>query len=1431
MESTPYNIGIDIGSTTAKMVILNQSADIVFSVYRRHNAETLVTLQTTLQEALQSLGNIRADLLVTGSAGLGISEKFNLPFIQEVVASAEVVRRLYPDVKTLIDIGGEDAKMILFGAEGMPDIRMNGSCAGGTGAFIDEMATLLDIPVSGLNILAERHTRVYPMASRCGVFAKTDVQNLLSREIAREDIAASIFNAVVIQTLATLARGCQPSPLILFGGGPLTFLPALKDAFVDVLGVDRNCVLEVDHAELLSAIGAALADGTDKRTFTLTQLVDLLSSGQRYGAGQDRLPPLFENVSEFERWEQARTAHHIGRVDVGQADGNPCFLGVDSGSTTAKLVLIDEQGRIIFDYYSNNDGNSIRAVQGGLERLRESFAGCGSPPRIVRSVVTGYGEDLIRSAFGFDEGMVETLAHFRAARAFDPEVSFILDIGGQDMKAIFVRDGHIQNIEINEACSSGCGSFIESFARSMGYTVSGFAQDACVAKAPCDLGTRCTVFMNSRVKQALREGAEVSDISAGLAYSVVKNAIHKVLKITDTSVLGDHVVVQGGTFRNPAIHKAIERLLGKRVICPDIAELMGAYGAALTARDTYKETEQAESRFVGLEKLETVDAYEKRTIHCQGCENRCAVTKLIFPNKNVFFTGNRCEGVFSNSGKKARKGANLPATKLRLLFDRETYAPQSPPRRGKTLTPVLTLGIPRALNMYENLPFWNTLLVESGFRVRLSDPSSNDLYKRGVGTVMSENICFPAKLVHGHIYNLIEAQVDRIFYPMVFHETSEFADSVNCYNCPIVSGYPDVIRSAIDPEGRFGIPLDMPTVTFDDRGLLRKACSQYLTGLGVSARTFSRALARAVRVQREYKERVRSVASGILAQARADGRPVVVLMGHPYHLDPLVNHGIPEILADFGVDIITEDGVPLEPEQTLNNKHVLTQWEYLNRFYHAARWAAQQSDVEVVQLNSFACGLDAYSLDEVKSILASYGKGHTVIRIDEIESTGSAKLRLRSMIEAMKENKRLGERTCAPRKMVKLFEETDRQKVILAPYFSRFCAPTVAGPLLDLGYRVETLPPSDRESVETGLKYTNNEICYPGIIVIGDLIKALQSGKYELSDIAVGSWQTGGQCRASSILSLLKRALIAAGFEDIPVVALTTNRSLHEQPGLDLDYRRYIHKALMGCVYSDAISAMYHTTAVRELHKGEALELASKHLAPLENGTLPLNRASILEELGEIVADFNHVETRERDCPKVGIVGEIYVKYNAFSNNQVAQWLIDQGIEVIIPPLLEFFSGWFVSTGIQIRSHLKRPNILWPLAVGLGWYVQRFLDEVAVVMRDFRYYRPHHTIQDVARKAQEIVNLTHQYGEGWLIAGEIGEFVKSGVENVLCLQPFGCIANQVVVKGVAKRLKEKHPRLNLLCLDLDAGTSEVNFLNRLHFFINHAKRSATGSLP
>jgi len=1414
-------LGIDIGSTTAKAVILNRDNVLLFSSYRRHNAETLQTVQAMLGDAKEKFGDVNVDVLITGSAGMGVCERFSLPFIQEVIASAEVVRQLYPQVKTLIDIGGEDAKMIFFkdANAGMPDIRMNGSCAGGTGAFIDEMASLLNVPIADLDALASKHTTIYPMASRCGVFAKTDLQNLLSRDIPREDISASVFHAVVLQTLATLARGYSPKPLILFCGGPLTFLPALKKAFMEILRLTPDDVLDVDNAQLLPAIGAALVKSSTSQKFTLTSLMERLDTEQIHAtANQNRLPALFKDQADYQEWEAARMRHKIKRVELAQLNGDKLFLGVDSGSTTTKLVLIDGQGRVAFEYYVNNKGDAIHAVQQGLGEVNQRFVEHGRTPHIACSMVTGYGEDLIRAAFGLDDGMVETLAHFRAAKAFDKDVSFIMDIGGQDMKAIFVKDGFIQDIKINEACSSGCGSFIESFARNMGYTAADFAKEATKGEAPCDLGTRCTVFMNSKVKQSLREGASIHDISAGLAYSVVKNALHKVLKVTNTDQLGKHIVVQGGTFRNPAVQKALENILGREVTCPDMAELMGAYGAALTALDQYHSNDFNGYRTTNPQGLvvttDVVGNYAKKTIHCHGCENKCAVTKMTFANGNTFYSGNRCEKIYSNGGKAERRGANLTAIKYDLLFDRKTV-PDSTPR--------LVIGIPRVLNQFENFPFWNTLLVESGIKVQLSAPSSNAVFQKGTGHIMSDNLCFPGKLVSGHIMNLIEMGVDRIFYPMVFYEESGFSDAANSFNCPIVSGYADVVRNVINPQGKYKIQLDMPPVNFNDKKLLRKTCLDYLASLGVPHGVSVRAFDKAQESQKQFKGQVRSAAAEILENAKEDGRPVILLLGRPYHIDPLINHKIPDILINFGLDVITEDSIPLENGQTLENRHVMTQWEYLNRYFHAARWAGQTDNVEVVQLNSFGCGPDPFILDEVNAILGEYGKSPTVIRIDEIESVGSAKLRLRSMLESMRQPRPMG-KIYKARKTTRTYQREDRNRTLIVPDFSPFCSPPIVRPFMDAGYDIVWLPPADRASVDVGLKYTNNEICYPGIITVGDLVKALQSGNYDLSKTAIGFSQTGGQCRASSYVGMIKKALIAAGFGDVPVVALSTSlRALNEQPGFEFNATVFMYKAIISMAFTDALSDMYYSTVIRENIKGESQRVADKYLNEFMEGGIPAEQKALLRALENAVADFNAIEVNDKQYPKTGIVGEIYVKYNAFSNNNAAQWLMDQDLEVVMPSFLEFFAGGIIHVDQKVKTNLARRDVLWLLSFLGKKILCDYLGEVHEVMKSYRRFHHHTAIEQIAKNAQEILSLNHQYGEGWLLAGEVATFVKDGIPNVLCLQPFGCIANHIIAKGAEKKMKEMYPQLNLLFLDADAGISEVNFFNRMHFFVNHAK--------
>jgi predicted CoA-substrate-specific enzyme activase len=1420
MEELDFLLGIDIGSTTAKAVVIDLEGNLKFSAYQRHNTETAATLVAILNQARHSLGNFEARVLVTGSAGLGVHEGYGLPFVQEVIASTEFVRQKYPQVRTLLDIGGEDAKIVFFDAEAngkeiQPDIRMNGACAGGTGAFIDQMATLLDVSLKELNALASQHTFLYPIASRCGVFAKTDVQNLLSREADRSDIAASIFQAVVWQTLATLARGREIEPQVLFAGGPLTFLPFLRAAFLKTLKLESIQTTKVEHPELLPAQGAALLSKGQATQGKISDLISLLSSPPVNLSNSGRLPPLFKDPVDFSNWKAAQAKHTVAQVNLTEVEGKPCFLGIDSGSTTTKLALVDLEGRLFFEYYQSNHGDPIRAVQSGLERVNLLFESYEHPPQIIRSTVTGYGEDLIRAAYGCDDGLVETIAHYRAACAFDPQVSFILDIGGQDMKAIFVLNGNIQRIEINEACSSGCGTFIETFAHTLGWTVSDFGQAACVANHPCDLGTRCTVFMNSSVKQALREGAQVRDISAGLAYAVVRNALHKVLKLTDTSVLGEHIVVQGGAFRNPSIHRALEKILNRPVICPDRAEQMGAYGAALAAREEYLRQGPGIGLTIGLHELESVHDYKQRTLHCRGCENTCTVTKISFPNANVFYSGNRCERIFTNHGNSTQSGDNLFATKRKLLFERSRQAKQASQ---------LTVGIPRALNTFENFPFWCTLLVESGINVHLSDPSSQALYEKGLATIMSENICFPAKLLHGHVYNLIEARVDRIFYPMVFYEKCEFSNTVNCFNCPIVTGYPDVVRSAIDPQGKYGIPFDQPVVNFQDRKLLKQACSDYLRGLGVDKATIENAFTKALLAQADFKTRLRSAGMKTLQHARQEGKLAVVIAGHPYHVDPLTNHKIPQALASMGVDVLTEDSIPLAANQKLGEMLLLTQWEYLNRIYHAAYWSSNQEGVELVQLNSFGCGPDAFSVDEVREILAQHGKNHTLLRIDEIDSLGSARLRLRSMLEAWKQKNNYRPHKALQRTSTRPYRKSDRRKTIISPEFSRFCTPPLIRPLLDMGYNVEVVPPSDQESVQIGLKYTNNEICYPGIIVVGDIIKALQSGKYDTDEVIVGAWETGGQCRATSISCLVKKALVNAGFQDIPLLVLSPrSRPYNQQTEFEFSLPKYIYQAMLGMAYTDGLSALHHASLVRERCAGDTEALTKKYMAPFENGEMPLTRAAIVQQLQNAVQDFNRLSTYTEKLPKVGIVGEVYVKYNPFVNHRLAQWFIDQKIEVVLPGLLTFFLGSLVGMRNGVKEHLRRPDLKWLLSGGLHRYVRSFTDQVEAILQNYHDYPRHRFITEIAQTAKSVLSLSHQYGEGWLLAGEVSEFVRAGIENVVCLQPFGCIANHVVAKGVARRLKELHPSLKLLFLDLDAGISEVNYFNRLYFFAEQAQ--------
>lgn len=1413
-----YFAGIDIGSTTAKVVILDANGGLVFSRYYRHQGRTVETTRGIFQEALRDLGDVELDLAVTGSAGMGAAEAFMVPFVQEVVASAHFIRTVFPEVRTFIEIGGEDSKIIFFDDNGRPDIRMNGSCAGGTGAFIDQMAVLLNVDVSELDALAGKATQTYPIASRCGVFAKTDVQALLSRHVSKENVTASVFHSVALQVITALSCGRDMERKFLMGGGPLTFNPNLRKTFANLLGIEHPDDLVIpDQPELIPAMGAAMIRNGEPfraRISRLLSMPEIEVTGEA-NRRSHRLQPLFESKAEFRIWQERHEQARVPRVDMVDVRDKDLFLGIDSGSTTIKIVLVDEKGRLVLGHYGANNGDPILATTNGLSEMMGKFAEVGFHPRIVRSAATGYGESLIRAAFGLHDGVVETMAHYRAARSFEPDVSFILDIGGQDMKAIYVHDHAVAEIQVNEACSSGCGSFIETFAHSLGYGVQEFAEIACKKNSPFDLGTRCTVFMNSRIKQALREGASISDISAGLAYSIITNALFKVLKLKNTDLLGDKIVVQGGTFRNSAVLRAAELLLGKEVIRPDIPELMGAYGAALTALSNHRTGQGEPTARIALDGLETAAAFTQKEIRCNGCENRCAVLELMFGNGNRFYTGNRCEQYFSNDPDRKHKGKNLIDEQIKLLFE-QNMEPDG--------EPILTYGIPRCLNMYENFPFWSAFLTTCGFRVVLSSPSNLKLHEKGASTVMSENICFPAKLAHGHILDLVGKKVDRIFYPTVVYEQEEYQDSLNTYNCPVVTGYPDLVRNAIDPARKFGIPLDNPAISFKNLKFLRDQLYLFFMQFGIDYKTVASGVEKGMTAQKDYREKLKARARSLIAGAEKQGRTLIVLAGRPYHVDPLINHGVPNLLADLGVDVISENAAFLNTHlPSLSDVNVLTQWSYTNRLYATAMWVNGKPNAQMVQLNSFGCGPDAISADEVRDILRSSGKIHTLIKMDEIANLGAVRIRLRSMLEAEKENKGTRQTTGKVQKKInRSIMGKGSKKTLIIPYFSPFYSPLIPSAFRPLGHKVEVLPPQDKSSVEFGLKTINNDMCYPAILIAGDMIKAFKSGRYDPENTAIILTQTGGQCRASSYVSLIRKGLAAAGLDNVPVISLLA-QGIDPQAGLIIDAKELIKRLALGVVFADPLARMYLATVAREKTSGAAKNLHGKYLSEMETGIENADYPYLLNLLRKAVADFNRIEIRQEPIPRIGIVGEIFVKYNFFANGNIIDWLSTQGVEVVLPTLQSYFSQCFINETFDQKALFKRSfhdRIKFRL---LEFFSEYHLGQIDRVMQEFRFYRKSYNLRKLSEITSEVVSLANQFGEGWLLTAEMIAMLKQEVNDIVCLQPFGCIANHITGRGVEKKLKEMFPRLNLLSLDMDAGSSEVNILNRLHFMVAAAR--------
>lgn len=1410
-EKSNSRIGVDVGSTTLKIIILNSENEVVYKTYRRHKANINNVFAEELNSIIREFPETSFTIHITGSAGMGISERIGIPFIQEVVASVEVIESIYPETHTLIDLGGEDAKIVFFQPGRQPDIRMNGSCAGGTGAFIDQMADLMNISVEELGQEALKYETIYPVASRCGVFAKTDVQNLISRNIPRPDIAMSILHTVALQSITSLARGVDITPKILCIGGPLTFIPALRNAFKDILKVGKEDLILPGNSEYFPAWGAALHKDEQHNVYDLQSLIGRLKDEKN--ERNETLPALFENEKEYTEWKQNRKVTYLKKESLGTKKEINCFLGIDSGSTTTKILLMDEEAHLIYNFYEKNEGNPLKKVVEGLKQFYKEADEKGVIVHILSSAATGYGEDLIKSALGLQYGIVETMAHLSGAQYVNPDVSFVLDIGGQDMKSIFINKGVISNIEINEACSSGCGSFLQNFASTMNLSMDEFTRAACLSKEPSDLGSRCTVFMNSKVKQSLRENAGLGNISAGLAYSVMKNCLFKVLKMSNLNQLGNHIVVQGGTFRNDAVYRSLEVLSGKSVSSTDYPELMGAFGAALYARKMWQDGERA-SGFTRQEDLPDVDSIETKELYCKGCTNRCAVLRFKFRNGNVCYAGNKCEKVFYNKNSAPEKGYNAFDWKNNLLFDRDN---ENKPVAGKTI------GIPRVLNMFENYPFWHTLFTNCGFNVILSPESTFPLYQRGVGSVMSDNICFPAKLVHGHILALIDKKVGRIFYPMITKEEREFKKSSNSFNCPVVSGYPDVIRSSIDPEEKYGIPFDKPVINFTNDDVLKTACYTYLNSLDISQDVFEHAFAKALKEKSSVCEKLKKEQKERLDKAIRNNEWAFIVAGRPYHTDPLIHQKVGQILSDLGIHVFTDDVFRTQESEGFGKLKIVSQWSYPNRVVQAAMEVAKMpQNIQLIQLNSFGCGPDSFFMDETGDILKHAGKNHTVLRIDEISSSGSIRLRLRSLIESLKSLSPVENKADKPYVGYNVdYTKTDKKKTILIPWFADFISPFIPVVAKLAGYKMVNLPKTSKASADAGLKYGHNEVCYPSTLVLGDIITGLQSGNYDLDNVVVAITQTGGQCRATNYLSQIKSGLQNAGFGYIPVVIISSGEVFqNEQKAFKLPLLKFVNVLIYTLLYADALQKMYSSTIIREKKKGETQELFDFYIKRGIDAVRKNNHKMVMKLMEQAVADFNQIPVYERSYTKIGLVGEIFVKYNNYGQAHITEWLREKGMEVVTPPIIDFLMQYFVNSEVNIKNKVDKESMLSGfLRPVFLKFMNKRIQAIEGVMKNYRFYEPSESIFTKAQYASEILDLANQFGEGWMIAAEVATYARNGVNRVVCVQPFGCIANHIVAKGIEKRLKKCYPEMSLLYLDIDGGMAEVNLQNRLHFIM------------
>jgi predicted CoA-substrate-specific enzyme activase len=1412
------HVGLDVGSTTAKAVILDADDQMIHSHYRRHFADISSAVRELMGEIRENYGGSMITMAVAGSGAISLAEGMQVSFAQELIACSASIGRYLSDIDVCIELGGEDAKLTFFDRAGA-DQRMNETCAGGTGAFLDQMAALLGTDASGLNELAKGYKTIYPIASRCGVFAKTDIQPLLNDGAAKRDIAASIFQAIVNQTISGLACGRKIAGNVAFLGGPLYFLSELRARFAETLSLSPEQCVFPENPHLFVAIGAAILgkkSGPVDIAALQEKAVKFFSSGRPERINV--LPMLFEDQASRESFRRRHSESGVERRPLAEYSGD-AFLGIDVGSTTTKVVLVGCGGEILFSRYRvTGGGEPLLAVR---EILLELYEAMPDGVRICRSGVTGYGEKLVQTAMGIDVGEVETVVHARAAEFVLPGVDFVIDIGGQDMKCLGVKNGVVRRVFLNEACSSGCGSFLQSLAESLEMDPDEFASAAEESTMPVDLGSRCTVFMNSRVRQAQKEGASVRDISAGLAYSVVHNALYKVLKLRDSDELGERIVAQGGTFKNDALLRAFELSTGRCVVRPEISELMGAFGAALTARDTY---DGQAGTTIGKEALQNFRS-KTSTLRCGGCGNRCILTRTLFRDGKSFVSGNRCErGASWGRGAQKNPKKTLPPNiferKYKRLFDH--YKPLPP------TAPLGVIGIPRVLNMYENYPLWFTLFTNLGFRVEVSSavPPEN----MGIDTIPSQTLCYPAKLAHRHIADLLSRGVKRIFYPIVLMERREFADAHQHFNCPVITGYPDAAFLNIDDLRNEDVTFLRPPMPIDSPKKMPGALAELLKPFGVSKGKIKTAIDAAYDEMRAFKEDIASYGRQAI-ESLGNETIGIVLAGHPYHLDPEVNHGIPELINSYGAAVFTEDSIcgMAEDIDETDPLYVVDQWVYHSRLYRAASVIAKHPsfrNAQMVQLNSFGCGLDAISADQAADLLERHGKLHTLIKIDEGKNNGAVKIRIRSLLAAAKMGSAMGKNSSArppeaqkPKPQRVGTALRDAPRTILCPPLSTHHFQFLETAMRAAGLNFEVLPEGDRKTAELALKHVNNDACYPSMVVIGQFLEALESGRYDPETTDCLYAQTGGACRASNYVPLLRRALDSAGFRQVRVLAANAQgNSGAERFSAPIGT---IWRSLLGLLYGDLLMRLSLRTRPYETEPGSADRLYAKWALRCNENMILGNWRRYVSDVAAIVSDFAALPIDPAPRPRVGIVGEILVKYHANANEKLVEIIESEGGEAVVPDLAGFISYCLYD---PVFANMKLSGKFLPRIAGqAGISALEFMKRPITKALAGTRFGEIHNVYDMAELAGSAVSPANQAGEGWLLSAEMMRLIESGVRNILCIQPFACLPNHITGKGVMKELKRRYKGANILALDYDISVSNVNQINRIKLLMASAR--------